>query len=348
MKHRNVIFGALVSALLAGCGSPESGLSQFDYCSSDDECAGTQVCFPDGCGDPGSNIAVEVQPSAASGQLAQDFEVFEVRHQLDFQALQPSVLVGEVTQVSTTGESAGFAGDVTVSANGESLLIPGRLRSAQFTVALDQGAFSVPIPSGLFTVAVQPSNGLAVPLYEPNVVVLPGNAAKVNFSMPAIAQLQRLDGRLLQNAEENLAIQTTVMDVQAFDLATGLPISQKAQVSSGQMGSTGDFILFFRAPNGATSVQVKASPREPTAFVPTKTFTVSLSDKSVKPLELGDYGAPVTVTGVVTGTDNQPLANARVYLEGRVGGGGTFKSATATSDASGKFTVRQSPLRQER
>ncbi|MGA9525066.1 MAG: carboxypeptidase-like regulatory domain-containing protein [Myxococcaceae bacterium] len=344
MKYRNSILGALVSALLAGCSfAPESDAFAHLPCISDDECGGNQVCFPDGCGDPGSNIAVEVQPSAAAGQLAQDFEVFEVRPNLDFQALQPSVLVGEVSQVSTTGENVGFSGEVTISASGESLLIPGRLRSAQFTVALEQGVFSVPIPTGQFTVAVQSSEGLTVPLYESNVVVQPGAAASVHFNMPAVAQLQRMDQRLLQDAEQNLPIQTTVMDVQAFDLETGVPISQKAQVSSGQMGSTGDFSLYFKAPQGAHSIQVKASPRDPSAFVPTKTFVVSLTDKSPEPLELGDHGVPVTITGVVTGTDTLPLANARVYVEGKVGGGGTFKSATATSDASGAFTLRSLP-----
>ncbi len=346
MKLRNVIFGAIVGALLTGCSfAPEGsiGLDPIVSCSSDDECGGAQVCFPDGCGDPGTDIAVEVQPSAASGQLAQDFQVFDVRPVLDFQAAQPSVLTGEISQVSLEGAQASYVGDVTISASGESIVIPGRQRSAQLTVTLEQGVFSVPIPSGLFTVSVQPMTGLAVPLYEPNVVVQPGDAAHVPFIMPSVAQLQRLDGRLVLNADTSEPITATLMEVQAFDTETGLPISQKAQVSSGQAGSTGDFILYFKAPPGARAIHLKSSPRDPTAFVPSKTFFVELDEKGASPFELGEFGLPATVSGVVTGTDTRPLPKATVYLEGKVGGGGSYKSASVTTDEFGLFTLTSLP-----
>jgi hypothetical protein len=84
------------------------------------------------------------------------------------------------------------------------------------------------------------------------------------------------------------------------------------------------------------------APRS-TALVPQKTFTVDPRPGITPPLEVGEYGEPVKITGRVVDTDGQPVRSASVYIQGKVGGGGQFRSGTVTTAEDGRFELTTLP-----
>ena len=121
---------ALLSALAGGCAAFDDGPGDAlepQVCKSDSECDEGQVCFADGCGDPGKDLVVEVTPNPKAGLHAQDFalDLREAHPALQLQG--PALLAGQVLR--ETGADGGvpvleeYAGPVTVRATGESLLL---------------------------------------------------------------------------------------------------------------------------------------------------------------------------------------------------------------------------------
>ena len=350
-----VAFVALVSALVLGTGCGTIGTPEFRACTSDAQCGGGEVCFPDGCGDPGVGIRVEVMPNPQLGYHAQDFEVpdRELKATQHLEVLPPSAITGLV-QRSFGGTSPGldvfpYDGPVTFNVSGESKLIPGLRR--RFTAAVvikpgvegqPDGTYTVPVSSGVFTVAVATANTAIPAASELNQVVETGQSAVVNFVLEASSDIFGVAGRLVRTG--NLAIQNAEMEVQAFDPRTLLPLSQPVPASSGQIGSTGDFSLFLapKSSDGANydSFLIVATPKDASALVPTKKFSVAVENTLRDPLELGDYGVPVDVTGSVTDAQGLPILGATVYVEGEVNGDGTFKSQRAVTLADGTFSLK--------
>ncbi|MFP2932409.1 carboxypeptidase regulatory-like domain-containing protein, partial [Pyxidicoccus sp. 3LG] len=77
--------------------------------------------------------------------------------------------------------------------------------------------------------------------------------------------------------------------------------------------------------------------------MPQKTFTVDPRAPLTQPLELGDHGEPVQVTGRVVDLDGRPVPGATVALRGEVGGNGTFHGPLATTGTDGRFAVESLP-----
>lgn len=334
---------AAMALAFAACtfGASEMGPTRMP-CNDDSECSGEQVCFPDGCGDPGRDIVVEVVPGAASGQLAQDFAVEKVLPSLDFQAFAPPVIQGVITQDSSNSSELPYNGEVSVRVTGESLLIPGRSRSFQYTVQPDQGAYQVPVASGHYALTFTPAEPVLPPRQLSGQTVNPGDVHEINERFPAISSLMRIDGRLVLTAESN-AVPQTAMEIQALDPVTSAPLSQRSRVSSGQLTSTGDFYLYIEQGAGNGDVLLRATPKESTALVPSKTFVISLANRMTGPLELGDYGAPVNVSGRIVDELGRPVAGATVLLEGKVNGGGTFKCQRSSTASDGTFSLQTLP-----
>ncbi|MBX5483873.1 MAG: hypothetical protein IRZ16_18785 [Myxococcaceae bacterium] len=339
------LIAACAALFFLGCGN--SALEPLRTCDTDQDCAGNQVCFADGCGDPGQGLVVEVLPNAANKQYIQDWAIEKLAPVTNINASAPSVLQGELQQEILKGGPVGYSGDVTISAQGESLLIPGRTRSVIFTVALDKGAFQVPVHSGVYQLALTPRDPVFPPMIFDDVTVSPGEVKFVDSTLPAVSSMLQVTGFLVKTANPRTIPQTAEYDIQAFDAETDRPISQRVPVSSGTTISDGSFVLWVLPPEGAEEMIVRAFPRSSRVLGPAKAFRVPLS-ANVGDLELGDYGVPVNVTGrVVSRTDGKPVAGALVHIEGRVTGGGDFDGPSAQTDDTGAFAVQSLPTGNE-
>lgn len=342
-------FVALVSALVLGSGCGFASDAQFKpLCTSDEQCGADEVCFPDGCGDPGKGIVVEVIPSPQQGYHAQDFALTDAAPTQNWQVAAPTGFAGFVQRKVPNPEPdqqlIPYSGSVTFSITGESKVIPGLRRHFTATVSPTDGAYKIPVSTGVFSLVLSSAETSIPPSFASGKAVEPGDIANVDFRLPSSADVFRVDGRLVRTG--NLAIQTAEMDVQALDPNNFQPLSQRVPASSGQTGSTGDFSLFLGPDYRATSTFViVATPRNSAAMVPTKRFIIPVQGFLNAPLELGDYGLPVDATGVVTGADGMPIAGATVYVEGPVNGGGDFKSQRVLTAADGKFLLRTLPTR---
>lgn len=329
-------FSLMAFAALAAAGC--SGQDQVQLgCASDAECADGQVCFPDGCGDPGRDIAVEVVPGATSGQLAQDFRIDRLQPVQNLEAFEPAVVLGMIQQEGLLGvDAVPYAGEVVFRAYGHSTVIPGRTRSAQYTVLPDQGAYEVPIPTGTFAVTYTAKTDPTLPpaRWEKQ-LIQPGQALNLTPIFPHLTSLARIDGRLVRDDLTGEAITQAVMEVQAFEPTTGNALSQPATVAA-----TGDFSLFLDLRTGLATALIRARPQDPTALVPSKTFDVSLAALTLPaPLEMGDFGTPIQVTGRIVDSAGLALAGVDVFADGRAEGEGTFRTAPVTTDALGVFSV---------
>lgn len=331
-----------LAALLFSCGL-QDGPRSIELCSSDNECDPTQVCFPDGCGDPGRDIVVEVVPNASSGQLAQDLEVNEVAAVLDISATEPSVVQGVIQQETENGSPVPYASQVSLVAQGESALIPGRTRQAQYTFVPEKGAYQIAIPNGVFQIAVTPKEPYFPPIIVADQRIGPGEAADLDFTFSSVTSLIQVQGTLLRSTSPDLPVYETEMQVQAFDPETGERLSQPADASSGYAGvSDGRFYLWVKPKKGQSRIRIVASPKVSNAPAPTKAFEVDLN-VSVGDLVLGDYGTEVAVTGTLVDSRQQPIPQAQIRIEGVVNGGGRYRSPSVQTADDGTFTLKTLP-----
>ncbi len=343
MKHALPFAAAVLVALGLGCASSE--LEGITFCATDEDCASDQVCFADGCGAPDKNVVVEITASAVDGHLAQDFALDRVERELNFSSPEPAAIQG-VVQVRSPGGSSvtGYTHEVTFRATGESLIIPGRTRALSYKMQPENGVFQFPVPTGRYSLSVTPSaEGLYPPWFTTGIQVAAGQAAEVEVTWPSFDNLVRFDGRLLQTAQPPVPVQGAAMEVQAVDPTSGRALSQRVPVSSGHAGATGDFFLYMDPPAGLQWIQIRATPKDAKAMVPSREFLVPLDAMSTEPLELGDFGAAVTVRGRALSSAGTPLERAQVFIDGEVGGGGRFRSEVVETDAQGNFTLKTLP-----
>ncbi|MBN9685073.1 carboxypeptidase regulatory-like domain-containing protein [Corallococcus sp. NCSPR001] len=326
----------------AGCGFfEEEPPPEQLVCRSDAECAAGQVCFVDGCGNPGGDIVVEVQPHPKAGLLAQDFPVDRLRAEQNLELFSPVRLTGTVTRGTTATPDGGTAplpyrAPIHLLATGDSRLIPGVARRFETTLTPDDGAWVLPVGSGQYTVTLTPVDPALPPLSR-DAFVDPSSGGVVAFELPTAARVVTLTGTLMLQGAKRVDAD---MEVQVLDESLR-PLSQRARVAR----DTGAFQLVLGAEDARrATVLVRATPVSASDQVPWKTFVVDPSTTSSIPLELGDPGAAVKVEGRVLERDGQtPMAGARVSLQGRVAGGGTFKGEPALTDAQGRYQLTSLP-----
>jgi hypothetical protein len=332
----------LLALALAGFGCawlPEDPALSRLVCRSDSECAEGQVCFADGCGDPGQNIVVEVTPNPRAGLHAQDFRVETLRPSHNLELFGPATLQGQVRRQTLLAEpnpgTTAYTGSVSVRASGESLLIPGVVRRYEGTLVPDNGAWQLAVGAGRFAVTLLAADLEVPPLTELREVE-PGGAVPLDFVLPAPTALTRLIGKVVR--QEDVLVDTD-LEVQALDASLS-PLSQRVPVVRG----TGEFSLAL-LPSAAKleNVLVQVTAPRSEELVPQKTFTVDPRPGVTAPLELGDYGEPVTVLGRVVDRDGKPVTGASVYLQGKVGGGGQFRSRSVPTGPDGRFELRSLP-----
>lgn len=334
---------ALLAGLVgAGCAlleeEPDPSLL---VCRSDAECGLNEVCFPDGCGDPGRDIVVEVTPDPQEGLHAQDYRLGTVRPVLDLEISGRARVAGRVVRDTSLPAPDGgtvlrpYSEPLHLHAEGESLLLPGVARGYEAELVPLSGGWELPVGTGAYTVTLT-SGDAEVPPVRGTAVVEPGARTPLELVLPAADSVVRLSGQVVRQGEARVDADLRIQALDA-DLSA---LSQRVPVARG----SGDFTLVMpreAARRTAILLRVTASGEAP--WVPQKTFTVDPRAPLSQPLELGDFGAPVRVTGRVVGLDGRPVAGATVALRGQVGGGGGFHGPLATTTAEGRFAVDTLP-----
>jgi hypothetical protein len=349
MRHLSWLLSAF--PLWAGClvqgGPPSDGARP--TCQSDEQCEGAQVCFVDGCGDPGSNLAVEIIPNARSGYHAQDFLIPELKGVQNFELYPGATLTGAIVQTSSVGSGADagtpspYTRPVSVRALGESALIPGLVRRFETLVTTEEARYVLPVATGFYTVVLTPADLTLPPQFQPpapgeRLRVYPGEAQEAGFTLPALSSLTAVSGVLVQVSGQLLQVP---MEVQALARDTLEPLSQPAPVAP----DLGTFKLWVPPAAAAQGYLIRATPRLSIgAQVPSKLFEVRAEGEgTMAELEMGAFGEPVTVSGQVVSHEGTPLAGATVYTRGVVEGGGIFRSQQVSTDTAGRFQLQALP-----
>lgn len=341
---------ALAMLVLAGCSANRSLSALPQACASDDECPTGQLCYAEGCGDPGKNVVVEVSGGSLTGLYARDFPIADgtLTRSTDFDLGQPLTVSGEFqrerTEIPNPTNRAVYAETVLLRAVGESELIPGITRTyeARFD-SPERGRFQLSVGAGRFEVTAMPADRSVPPLQVSNVVVAPPSTnATVTFAFPAADGAPIIAGQLVKSLSSTLIPGQPVpltmanLEVQLFDALTRQPLSQRFPVAS----TTGEFQV-AASPDAVTktSLILVAGPREVGTAAPTKSFLLSSPLPTAAVLEFGDFGEAKLVRGRVVDRSGAPVAGAQLQLEGLVAGDGTFRSLVAVTDAEGAFSL---------
>ncbi|KFA94592.1 hypothetical protein [Archangium violaceum] len=322
----------LTTALATGCGAGD--LDAFLGCRSDSECDSNEVCFIDGCGDPGRNIVVEVVPNPRGGLHAQDFRVTELRSQQNIELYGSSTLTGQVRVEGLSSNSA-YSSPITLRMTGESLLIPGLVRRHESTLVPNDGHYTLPVGVGRYNVTLF-ANDSELPPLSGTREVQPGHEVMMDFTLPVSSELVRLSGKVVRSDGKPVDVE---LEVQAQDEELR-PLSQRVMVTR----ETGEFTLALPpAAAERPTVLLQVVPTSPQALVPQKQFSVNPRQGVVEPLSMGDHGEPVRLRSRVLDREGQPVAHATVSLQGKVGGGGQFRSQKVLTDETGAFELLTLP-----
>ncbi len=241
---------ASTAVVLLGCACANTGYLPTNTCTTDLECPAQQLCFAEGCGDPGSDIVVEVSGAGLTNQFARDFTIANgtLGATYDFNLGAPLLVIGEFQRERGGSPDptnrASYTDPIRLIANGFSELIPGTARSFEqrFDAPL-RGTYQLLIGAGNFNVTAIPVDPSVPPVIASNIVVRSGQAPPVvNFVFPSVDGAVTLSGRLLKTIDTStvparetaLTDANSAFDVQAFDPSTHLPLSQRFPASSGQ------------------------------------------------------------------------------------------------------------------
>jgi hypothetical protein len=336
---------AALMLVLAGCGSEGLGPSIVP-CSDDSQCPSGQLCFPEGCGDPGKGIVVEVTANSRSGLHAQDFAITTLTVTQNIEIFPAMSVVGDIAQRASSAQNADatlpYKAQVNVRAVGESALIPGLGRSYEATFAsLDHGAYSMFIGAGNYTVTATALDTSVPPDARPGLVVVPGTGANQSFLFQDSYTAVPVSALLVKTAADlvggSVTFLTAKMEVQAFDPATHRALSQRTPVTK----DDGAFTLWMDPLVGKLDAfQIVATPADSAVVAPSKTFTLTRPLPAELVLEMGAFGQSLPgITGTIRDAADQPVAGATVIIDGMVGGGGTYRTRAVTTDEAGLFKV---------
>ncbi|MHB8876074.1 MAG: carboxypeptidase-like regulatory domain-containing protein [Myxococcaceae bacterium] len=315
-------------------------------CTDDTNCGGGELCFPEGCGAPDKKIVIEVIANTRSGHHAQDFAVTNLAVTQNIEVYPPTPLVGDVQQrvfsVQNVNATASYNYPVTVRAVGESVLIPGITRQyeASFT-SLERGAYSMFVGAGKYTVTATATSDTSIPAdSHQNLTVVPGTQANLGFVFQSAETSVSLAAVLVKTrgiAQERDTLLTAKMEVQAFDPITKRALSQRTPVTR----ADGSFVVWMDpAVEKLGSFTLLVTPSDQSIPTPTKVFVLSQPLPAQLVLEMGSFGQSLPgLTGTLLDDAKHPVAGANVFIEGTVGGGGTYRTRTVTSDDLGVFRV---------
>jgi len=348
MKRTTAILLIGLAALLAAC-SKSTGHA----CRHDSDCDSDQVCFVDGCGNPGKDIRAEITPNSSIGRYAQDVAIDEISARIDLHAPGPAILEGSVSFDPPPLEPPNSTLLVALRGQGESELIPGVLRSFDSNLRPDQptgSSYTLAASSGVYSVTANASTSDSgvPPLFSQARTILRSGKARLDLLFAA-APTYRVSGQLFVPMTGDPP-QRPDMQVQALSDATTLkPVSQRILVKR-EEPDLGQFNLVL-APSvfQTRSFVIQATPKVPSTLAPQKIFppVAVIDNPPALNLDMGPYGDAVELSGMTLTMRGEPIPNATVYVEGTVAGGGTFRSQAILTDENGNFskltTLRSAP-----
>jgi hypothetical protein len=359
----HALFTSMALLALGACASGPIGAPL--TCASDSECESGQLCFAEGCGDPGKGIVVEVEGNALSGQFARDIPISSgtLGASQNFDLGAPLLLSGEFQRerstVANPTDRTFYSDPVVVTAVGTSVLLPGikRVYEGRFSSA-ERGSFQMRLGAGEFVLTAMPGDRTVPPAVTRASVNPAVTSPSVTFVFPAADSAPALTGQVIKKVDATTAPPERVLissayatsgqsvptvELQLFDL-DNTPLSQRFPIS----GTTGEFAVTV-SPEARAKPRliVVASPRDPGVEIPTKRFVIDTQLSTAITLEYGDFGEAAEVTGTVLDSSGAPVRGAQVSLEGTVVGDGTFRSKAVATDDRGEFHVRSLPSKNE-
>ncbi len=162
-----VVLPITALVLIVGCSVDPNGPSE--SCASDDQCQAGQLCFAEGCGDPGRNIVVEIEGGELNPR-ARDFalEAGKLGAVYDFAIGEPFSLSGEFQRERSASanplDRSSYTEPVLVRAVGQSMLLPGlqRIYEERFSMP-ERGLFSMRVGAGSFLLTAMPGDRTVPP-----------------------------------------------------------------------------------------------------------------------------------------------------------------------------------------
>jgi hypothetical protein len=362
VKH---ITAALIAVLMAACSVRPEGVPA-PPCVADNECSDGQLCFAEGCSDPGKGVVAEITSGTSNGQWPQDIAIpdrtlgkgagsvnspgFSVNDQ-SFALPLPITIKGEFQQQRAANPNSTdliiYSRPVVVRASGESVLIPGLARSfRQVFEKPERGYFEMILGSGKFTLTATPEDTSVPPVTVSNVSV---NSVETPpsfpITFPAVEGSLAVSGRVLKRIDANVipVVEDPLIgvriDIQAFDASAKAAISQRFPVSS-----TGDFTMTLSpAALKLKEVLFVVSPRSTDDVLPVREFAISLPISRAIDLEFGDFGVSQDLSGSVTDSAGNPVAGAQVLIDGTLRPGAHFRSQLAVTKSDGTFSLAALP-----
>lgn len=339
---------ALLPLALLALSACSASLQTEAICVQDSQCGSGQLCFAEGCGDPGKGIVVEIEGGALNGSFARDFPLEAGRLGASYNPSigAPLSVSGEFQRERSTSSNpldrTSYTDSVIVRAVGESMLLPGivRVYEARFT-SPERGSFQMKVGAGTFMVTAIPADRTVPPVV--NTIQVPSADPSITFVFPAVDGAPAITGQLIKQVDNTLVppepvlLSTTFpIDLQLFDVQTNQPLSQRFPVGL----TTGEFAITVSPEARArTQLILVAAPREPGVPIPTKRFVLESQVTAAVSLEYGDFGEAADVEGRILDSQGNPIAGAQLVLEGTVVGDGTFRSKIVATNATGDFKV---------
>jgi hypothetical protein len=340
-------YAALIAFFCCSCSNGSNGLRPL--CNGDSECGSGQLCFAEGCADPGKNVVAEITTGTSAGQWPTDIAIEdgELGPGQDFKLLDSLFVKGTFEQQNSTNpqsiDRVAYLRPVVVRAVGASTLIPGLARSfKQEFDRPERGYFEMRVGDGTFTFTATPAD-VTVPPVVLSAVRLSDRSQTPAFpiTFAAVEGSINLPGRILKKIDvtvvPNVAEPVTAarLDIQAFS-SSREAISQRFPVST-----LGDFNITL-SPSALKLKEVLfvVSPRSSDDVAPVRELSVPTPLPTSLDLEFGDFGSPQEVSGLMLDSQGAPVVGAQVVVEGLLRQGATFRSGFAITDAKGRFSLR--------